>query len=71
VTKFLELFLPPGGGPTAEFIDRLTRLAADLADRVRRRRQRRDGRLPGQYSSNNHLRRDVGLPPVSSRNWPY
>ena len=71
VAKFLELFFAAGGGPTAEFVDRLIRVAADLADRARRHWQRRDGRLPGQYRSNNHLRQDVGLPPISSRNWPH
>ena len=29
------------------------------------------GEPPEQYLANNHLRRDIGLPPVSSRGWPY
>ncbi len=29
------------------------------------------GELPEPYLANNHLRRDIGLPPVSARGWPY
>ena len=29
------------------------------------------GEPPVQYLANNHLSRDIGLPPVSSRGWPY
>jgi hypothetical protein len=71
VTKFFELFLSTGGRAPAAIIDRMMQGVLALFDRASGRARRRDGRVPTHYLSNNHLRQDIGLPPVNSRGWPY
>ena len=67
--NFFELFLPAGGQRPAAIVDRLNQAAIALFDRVSRRRLGWDGGVPAHYLGNNHLRRDIGLPPVDSSDW--
>jgi hypothetical protein len=71
VTKFFEMFLSAGGRTPAAIIEHLAQAALALFSRANQRRRRRDGRVPPHYLGNNHLRQDIGLPPVDTRGWPY
>jgi hypothetical protein len=65
VTNFLQLFLSAGGRPPAAILVRFFEAAAGLFKRRRRRRMGIERALP-DYLHNNHLRGDIGLPPVDS-----
>jgi hypothetical protein len=67
VTIFLELFLSASGRAPAAIVDRLSQAAA-LFNRPRKRR-RRVRRAPPADLRNNHMRRDIGLPPVDTGGW--
>jgi hypothetical protein len=67
--NFFQLFLPASGRRPAAIVDRLNQAAIALFDRMSRRRPRCDGGVPAHYLSNNHLRRDIGLPPLDPCDW--
>ena len=69
VTNFLQLFLSAGGRPPAAILDRFFQAAAGLFKRRQRRRMGIERALP-DYLQNNHLRGDIGLPPVDSHGRP-
>jgi hypothetical protein len=69
VTNFLQLFLSAGSRPPAAILDRLFQAAAGLFKRRQCRRMGIERALP-DYLHNNHLRGDIGLPPVDFRGWP-
>jgi hypothetical protein len=64
--RFDGLFLAVAGRFPAAVADRLQRVVAGLRQRAERRQK---GQAPPVYLSN-HLRRDIGLPPVDHRGWP-
>jgi hypothetical protein len=68
VTNFFELFVSAGGRAPSAVVQRLTQAAASLFGR--RRGRRRVGPAPPLFPGNNHLRRDIGLPPVDSYGRP-
>jgi len=63
--RFDGLFLAVAGRFPAAAADRMRRAIAGLQQRAERRRKSQAP--PLQLS--NHLRRDIGLPPVNSRGW--
>ena len=65
MTNFLDLFLSAGRAPTA-IMERLTQAASALFNRPQPRGRRREGPAPPIFLGNNHMRRDIGLPPVDS-----
>jgi hypothetical protein len=66
VTNFLDLFLSAGGRAPTAIMERLTQAASALFNRPRPRGRRREGPAPPIFLGNNHMRRDIGLPPVDS-----
>ena len=66
MTNFFELLLAAGSRPAA-VIGWVIRVAR--APAIRRRERRRLGAAPVSILSD-HVRRDVGLPPVDSRGLP-
>ena len=71
MARIFEKFFSTGGRWPTAFIDQMMQASMALLDRPGRRRQKRDDQLPGHYRSNNHLRQDIGLPPVNRAGWPY
>jgi hypothetical protein len=71
VTNFFELFVSAGGRAPAAIADRLVQAASVLFGRQRHRRRKRVGPAPPALLTNNHLRRDIGLPPLDSRGRPF
>jgi hypothetical protein len=70
VTNFFTLLLSAGGRAPAAIVGRLSRAASALRRRRWRGRQQRVKRAPPFFLDSNHVRRDIGLPPVDSRGWP-
>ena len=70
MTNFFDLFLSASGRAPAAIVERLTQAASALFNRPRPGGQRREGPAPPVFLGNNHLRRDIGLPPVDSNGWP-
>jgi hypothetical protein len=70
VTNFLDLFLSAGGRAPTAIMERLTQAASALFNRPQPRGRRREGPAPPIFLGNNHMRRDIGLPPVDSCGWP-
>lgn len=70
MSNFNELFFFAPGRARAAIVDGLTQAARALLHRRRRQGRQRIGRAPPIFLGNNHLRRDIGLPPVDSRGWP-
>jgi hypothetical protein len=70
VANFFELFLSAGGRAPVAIIDRLTQAASALFNRPRPRSRKREGPAPPIFLGNNHMRRDIGLPPVDSYGRP-
>ncbi|MGH6682828.1 MAG: hypothetical protein ACRECA_02690 [Pseudolabrys sp.] len=64
MSNFRELFLSSRNRASAAVIDGLTQAARAFLHRRRRRGRQRVGRAPPVFLGNNHLRRDIGLPPV-------
>ena len=64
MSNFSELFLISRGRTGAAVIDGLTHAARAFLIRRRRRARQRVGRAPPLFLGNNHLRRDIGLPPI-------
>jgi hypothetical protein len=69
LTRFIEPLLTATGRMPIAVADLLARGAKSLVDRVRRRRRKAENRLPDSFRGNNHLRRDIGLPPVDANDW--
>ena len=66
--NFNELFV---FAPRAAIVDHLTQAAKSLLQRRRRRGRQRIGRAPPPlFLGNNHLRRDIGLPPLDRNGLP-
>ncbi len=70
MTNFFNLFLSAGGRAPTAVVDRLTQAASALFNRRQLRGGRREGPAPPIFLGNNHLRRDIGLPPVDSHGRP-
>jgi len=70
VTNFFEMFVFAGGRAPAAIVGRLNQAASALFRRPRPRKRKRIGPSPPLFLGNNHLRRDIGLPPVDSGGWP-
>jgi hypothetical protein len=70
VTNFFDLFLSAGGRAPTAIMERLTQAASALFNRRRPQGRRREGPAPPIFLGNNHMRRDIGLPPVDSCGWP-
>jgi len=64
--RFEGLFLAVAGRFPAAATERLRRAMAWLRQRAERRRR---SQAPPPIQLSNHLRRDIGLPPVNSRGW--
>lgn len=64
MSNFSELFFISRGRAGAAVIDGLTHAARAFLLRRRRRARQRVGRAPPLFLGNNHLRRDIGLPPL-------
>ena len=62
--NFNELFYLSRGRTRVAILDSLTQAARALLHRRRRQGRQRIGRAPPLFLGNNHLRRDIGLPPV-------
>jgi hypothetical protein len=68
VPNFNELFV---FAPRAAIVDHLTQAAKALLQRRRKRSRQRIGRAPpALFQGNNHLRRDIGLPPLDRNGMP-
>ncbi len=66
--NFNELFVI---APRAAIVDQLTQAARALLQRRRKRSRQRVGRAPpALFQGNNHLRRDIGLPPLDRNGLP-
>jgi hypothetical protein len=65
MSLFDQRFLSLAGRAPSTMMDRLSH---GVASWRRRRLRRRARRLPLPFD--NHLRRDLGLPPVDKGNWP-
>ena len=70
MTNFFELFLSTGGQAPVAIVERLSQAALALFGRPRPRGRRREGPAPPIFLGNNHLRRDIGLPPIDSYGRP-
>lgn len=70
MTNFFELFLSTGGRAPVAIVDRLVETASAVFNRRPRSGRRRIGPTPPIFLGNNHLRRDIGLPPVDSHGRP-
>jgi hypothetical protein len=70
VANFFDLFLSAGGRAPTAIMERLTQAASALFNRRRPQGRRREGPAPPIFLGNNHMRRDIGLPPVDSCGWP-
>jgi hypothetical protein len=70
VSNFNELFFFAPGRARAAIVDGLTQAARALLHRRRRLRRQRIGRAPPLFLGNNHLRRDIGLPPLDGNGRP-
>jgi hypothetical protein len=70
VTNFFDLFLSASGRAPTAIVERLTQAASALFNRPRPGGRRREGPAPPIFLGNNHLRRDIGLPPVDSHGRP-
>jgi len=66
MSLFEQLFVSFAGTPST-MADRLGR---GVASWRRRRAARRRRRVPLALPANNHLRRDIGLPPIDKGGWP-
>jgi hypothetical protein len=66
MSLFDGLFLAVADRFPAAIAERLQRAVANLREHADRRHQ---GQAPPIFL-NNHLRRDIGLPPVDDRGWP-
>ena len=64
MSNFNELLFIAPGRARAAIVDGLTQAARALLHRRRRLGRRRIGRAPPLFLGNNHLRRDIGLPPL-------
>jgi hypothetical protein len=69
VTNFIHLFLSNSGRAPLAIADRLTQAVSALSSRRRARNRKRRGQAPPLLLSN-HLRRDIGLPPVDAYGRP-
>jgi hypothetical protein len=67
MSLFDQPFLSIAGRAPTAIAGRLSR--AVLLWRARRRARRRR-RIPPALPADNHLRRDIGLPPVGKSGWP-
>ncbi len=70
MSNFNELFFMSRGRASAAVIDGLTHAARAFLVRRRRRGRQRIGRAPPLFLGNNHLRRDIGLPPLDRHGQP-
>jgi len=70
VSNFNELFFFAPGRARAAIVNGLTQAARALLHRRRRLRRQRIGRAPPLFLGNNHLRRDIGLPPLDGNGRP-
>ena len=70
MSNFNELFFFAPGRARAAIVDSLTQAARALHRRRRRLRRQRIGRAPPLFLGNNHLRRDIGLPPLDRNGRP-
>ena len=62
--NFNELFYLSRARARIAIIDSVTQAARALLQRRRRLGRQRIGRAPPLFLGNNHLRRDIGLPPL-------
>lgn len=69
LTSIIEPLLTATGRMPIAVAHRLTQAVKSLVDRVGRRRPEAKYRLPDSFRGNNHLRRDIGLPPVDVHDW--
>ena len=69
MTNFIHLFLSNSGRAPLAIADRLTQALSVLFSRRRTRNRQRRGHAPPLLISN-HLRRDIGLPPVDAYGRP-
>ena len=69
VTNFIQMFRSNSGRAPLAIADRLTHAVSVLFSRRRARNRQRRGHAPPLLISN-HLRRDIGLPPVDSYGRP-
>ena len=70
MTNFFELFLSTGGRAPVAIVERLTQAASGLFGRRLPRSRKRVTPAHPIFPGNNHLRRDIGLPPVDSHGRP-
>ena len=70
MTNFFQLFLSASGRAPVAIVDRLTQAASALFSRQHRRGRQRESQAPPILIGSNHLRRDIGLPPVDSYGRP-
>jgi hypothetical protein len=73
MSNFFRLFLFAGGRAPVAIVERLAQAASDLSDlanRWRLRGRRGEGPAPPIFLGDNHLRRDIGLPPVDRHGRP-
>ena len=62
--NFSELFFFSRGRASVAVFDGLTQAARAFLNRRRQRGRQRIGPAPPLFVGNNHLRRDIGLPPI-------
>jgi hypothetical protein len=68
MSNFSELFQALAGRAAAAMFARLTEAASVL--RRLSAEWRRESQAPPIFLGDNHLRRDIGLPPLDDRGWP-
>jgi hypothetical protein len=67
MSLFDQPFLSVAGRAPTAVADRLSRAVALWRNRQAARRRRR---IAAALPADNHLRRDIGLPPVDKSGWP-
>ena len=70
MSNFFELFLSAGGRAPVAVVERLAQAASALFNQGPPRGQMRESPAPPVFLGNNHLRRDIGLPPVDRHGRP-
>ena len=70
MTSFFDvIFISSGRAPIA-VVDRLTQAASALFNRVKSGHALDSDRPRPVLFRDNHLRRDIGLPPIEGARWP-